>query len=126
MKKHYYTNDILSICDGHHLTVDEIFEQVQKKFPEAGKSTIYRNVEQLAKKGELTKVSGIAKKILFEKSKENHAHFICSDSGKVIDIQLNNIPEISRKNFLEKIQASQSNILSVDNLDIKIYGKLSA
>lgn len=49
MKTHFYTDKIIEICDNHHLTVDEIFEQIQIFFPEAGKSSIYRNVEDLAK-----------------------------------------------------------------------------
>jgi Fe2+ or Zn2+ uptake regulation protein len=47
MKTHYYTKDIIDICDNKHLTVDEIFQYFSKKYPEAGKSSIYRNVEGL-------------------------------------------------------------------------------
>lgn len=50
MKTHFYTQDIIDICDNNHLTVDEIFEMVAKKHPNAGKSSIYRNVEELAEK----------------------------------------------------------------------------
>jgi Fe2+ or Zn2+ uptake regulation protein len=49
MKTHYYTGDIVNICDMKHLTVEQIFEEISKKFPEAGKSSIYRNVEELVK-----------------------------------------------------------------------------
>jgi len=47
MKTHYYTQNIINICDKKHLTVEQIFEKISEKFPEAGKSSIYRNVEQL-------------------------------------------------------------------------------
>jgi Fe2+ or Zn2+ uptake regulation protein len=50
MKTHYYTQDIINICDMKHLTVEEIFEEISKNFPDAGKSSIYRNVEQLVAK----------------------------------------------------------------------------
>ena len=47
MKTHYYTQDIINICNKKHLTVEEIFEEISKIFPSAGKSSIYRNVEEL-------------------------------------------------------------------------------
>jgi Fe2+ or Zn2+ uptake regulation protein len=56
MKVHYYTAEIVDICDNNHLTVSEIYEKISSKYPEAGKSSIYRNVEELVDKGELKKV----------------------------------------------------------------------
>ncbi len=120
MKKHYYTDAILEICDHHHFTVDEIFQKIQEKFPEAGKSSIYRNVEQLAEKGDLTKILGIKKKAFFEKTKEPHAHFICQKSGKILDIPLSETGEFSLKNIQKKYNISQ-----IKNIDIKIHGTLA-
>jgi Fe2+ or Zn2+ uptake regulation protein len=57
MKLHYYKEDIVNICDNKHLTVEEIFEQIKKDYPEAGKSSIYRNVEQLVESNDLRKVT---------------------------------------------------------------------
>lgn len=56
MKTHYYTNEIIDICDCNHLTVAEIYTRISNKYPEAGKSSIYRNVEELVEKGDLRKV----------------------------------------------------------------------
>jgi len=56
MKTHYYTNEIIDICDSKHLTVAEIYTKISDKYPEAGKSSIYRNVEELVEKGDLRKV----------------------------------------------------------------------
>lgn len=89
MKTHFYTDKIIEICDNHHLTVDEIFEQIQIFFPEAGKSSIYRNVEDLAKQWILKKVEWIGKKSYFEKTKNEHIHLIDTVSGKIIDLDIN-------------------------------------
>jgi Fur family peroxide stress response transcriptional regulator len=56
MKKHYYLDRIVEVCDHKHLTVDEIFTALKEEFPEVGKSSVYRNVEELSKKGELVKI----------------------------------------------------------------------
>ncbi|MDP3381634.1 MAG: transcriptional repressor [bacterium] len=50
MKIHYYTEEIIKICDCQHLTVEDIYDKISKKYPEAGKSSIYRNVEELVNK----------------------------------------------------------------------------
>ncbi|MEA3387477.1 MAG: transcriptional repressor [Patescibacteria group bacterium] len=50
MKTHYYKDNILAICDKRHLTVEQIFEEISNKFSDAGKSSIYRNVEDMVKK----------------------------------------------------------------------------
>jgi Fe2+ or Zn2+ uptake regulation protein len=59
MKTHYYCDDIVATCDNKHLTVDEIFELMSDKYPEVGKSSIYRNVERLAESGKLRKLCGV-------------------------------------------------------------------
>lgn len=109
MKTHYYTNEILNICDGFHLSVEEVYQQISKKFPEAGKSSIYRNVEELVKKWELKKVIWIWKKAYFEKNNWNHIHLIDKNSGKIFDLDENiNIPNLP-KNF------------QISDMDIKLF-----
>jgi Fe2+ or Zn2+ uptake regulation protein len=49
MKRHYYHEEILKICDNKHLTAEEIFEKLKKKYHQVGISTVYRNVEELTK-----------------------------------------------------------------------------
>ena len=99
MKTHYYTKDIVKICDKRHLTVEEIFEEISKIFPEAGKSSIYRNVEELVKEGYLRKINGLGKKAYFEKNNWEHIHLIDEKTWKIFDleeqIEIKNLP----KNF---------------------------
>ncbi|MBW7954509.1 transcriptional repressor [Candidatus Gracilibacteria bacterium] len=112
MKTKFYTKDIIEICDNKHLTVDEIFELISKKYPLAGKSSIYRNVEELSLSGELKKVVGASKKTYFEKSKHPHIHLIDEETGKIIDIDIDKIPNFSLPNGFE-----------INDFDIKFYGK---
>ena len=111
MKTHYYTKDIIKICDKKHLTVDEIFKEISKIFPEAWKSSIYRNVEQLVESWELRKVIWIWKKAYFEKNIWDHIHLIDEKTWEIFDLEekleIKNLP----KNF------------NVKNMDIKIFWK---
>lgn len=113
MKTHYYREDILKICDDRHLTVDEIFAELSEIYPEAGRSSVYRNVEEMVKIGELNKIVGLWKKAFFEKAEHghNHIHLIDKNTGEIFDleenIQILNLPE----NFL------------ISDMDIKIFGE---
>ena len=113
MKKHYYKDDIISVCDKKHLTVEEIFSEVNNKYPLAWKSSIYRNVEELVESWELRKVIWIWKKAYFEKNSWDHIHLIDKNSGEIFDfhneIEIKNLP----KNF------------SIKNMDIKVWGEFN-
>ena len=113
MKTHYYTQDIINICNAKHLTVEQIFEKISKKFPEAGKSSIYRNVEQLVESWELRKVVWIWKKAYFEKNNWNHIHLIDEKTWEIFDLEEN----IEIKNLPKNFKTS--------NMDIKIFGNFS-
>ena len=113
MKKHFYQQDIIDICTENHLTVDAIFAEIQKKYPKAGRSTIYRNVEEMCDTKKLTKIIGVGAKAYFEATKKPHAHFICRETGVIHDIPL---PVLD----LSHLPSS----CSIENIDIRIYGKL--
>lgn len=48
MRKHQYRQVICEVCDCHHRTAEDVFLAVQKKYPQVGKATIYRNLESLS------------------------------------------------------------------------------
>lgn len=109
MKIHYYTKDILNICKKDHLTVDDIFQKISKKYPEAWKSSIYRNVEELVKEWKLKKVIWIWKKAYFEKNIWSHIHLIDDKTWNIIDFNL----EINFQNL--------PNEFNISKIDFKIF-----
>lgn len=114
MKTHFYTQEIIDICENKHLSVDEIFTSISEKYPEAGKSSIYRNVEELTSHGKLKKVTWIGKKTYFEKAKLPHIHLIDEVTWEIVDIEISSLPEFGiPKNF------------DVKDFDIKIFWKIT-
>lgn len=113
MKKHYYKNHIMNICDKKHLTVEEIFSEINKKYPNSGRSSIYRNVEELVESGELRKVIWLWKKAYFEKNNWDHIHLIDRNTWEIFDlsedIKIRNLP----------------NNFSIKNMDVKIFWEFS-
>jgi len=113
MKTHFYTDEIIKICNCKHLSVEDIYERILKKFPDAGKSSIYRNVEELVITNDLKKIIWVWKKAYFEKNIWNHIHLIDNKTGKIKDldenIKVTNLP----KNF------------KISDIDIKIFWEFS-
>lgn len=97
MKRHYYKEDIKNICLDKHITVDQIFEEVQKKHPSAWRSTIYRNVDEMVVEGSLKKLCWIWTKALYEAENEPHVHLIDELSWEIMDLPVSavsfNLPE---------------------------------
>lgn len=112
MKTHFYTNEIIKICDNNHLTVDEIFEILSKKFPNAWKSSVYRNVEELSQKWELKKVIWAWKKTFFEKTKKEHIHLIDTESWKILDLDIDITSWLNLPVWFK-----------IDEMDVKIFWK---
>lgn len=112
MKTHAYLLDIKEICKNNHLTVDQIFEKLKKSNPKVGRSTVYRNVEEMTKLWVLTKIIWIQDKALYELVGDNHIHLIDTESGYIKDLDIDNIniPWIPY-NF------------TVDYMNVDIYGK---
>lgn len=110
MKTHYYTQNIINICDKKHLTVEEIFSEISELFSEAGKSSIYRNVEELVKSWELKKVTWIWKKAYFEKNNWDHIHLVDKNTWKIFDLE----EKISIKNLPKNFNISW--------MDVNIFG----
>ncbi len=86
MKLHYYYDDILNICKNKHLTADDVFVILKKKYPSIWISTVYRNLDNLIKKWELTKITNIWKKAYFEINKWIHMHLFDKSTWNIIDI----------------------------------------
>jgi len=114
MKTHYYREDIMKICDKKHLTVEEIFDEVNKLYNDAWKSTIYRNVEEMVETWDLKKVVWVWKKAFFELNCGNHIHLVDINTWEIIDLP----EEIVVPNLPENFK--------VKNMDIKLFWEFSS
>ena len=99
MKTPYYYGDILKICENNHLTADEIFVKLKKKYPTVWISTIYRNLKYLTKVWKLKKITSLWKKTYFEKNKWFHIHLFDKANWKIIDLAPENFNIKLPKNF---------------------------
>ena len=114
MKIHYYLDDIVEICNMQHLTVEEIYSRLLKLDKNISKSSVYRNVEELAKAWKLKKICWVGKKSYFEKNIWDHIHLVDENLWTIVDLDISKLvlPELP-KNF------------KMNNLDVKVYWSFS-
>ena len=83
-----------------HPTVDEVFEEIKKEHPAIGKTTVYRNLRQLAQNGEIGQVTMPCSTERYDKRSDPHYHFKCDHCGQLLDVDmahLEDIDEIARR-----------------------------
>lgn len=78
------------VCEqtpGTHATTRDIFAAVARRRPGIGYSTIYRALDRLCALGLVAevRVPGGASAV-YEPARTNHAHFLCTDCGRVDDV----------------------------------------
>lgn len=67
-----------------HPSAETVYDEVKKKLPRISRGTVYRNLKNLKRKGEIQEISsGIA---YFDGDIASHAHFICKKCHKIFDI----------------------------------------
>lgn len=85
-----------------HPTADLVYSNIRQDCPNISLGTVYRNLTLLADLGEIQRLrvgDGIDH---FDADTSSHYHFICSDCGAVIDLEMesiDNITDIAGKNF---------------------------
>ncbi len=70
-----------------HPTADEIYFEVRKQLPNISLGTVYRNLDNLTKSGQITKlfVSGEVKN--FDGNTSYHHHIQCQNCGSICDVR---------------------------------------
>jgi Fur family transcriptional regulator, ferric uptake regulator len=71
----------------HHISAEEIFERLRKKYPYANISTVYRTLELLKELGLAAEISvGDGTVRYHARENSRHHHLLCTKCGKMIDL----------------------------------------
>jgi Fur family peroxide stress response transcriptional regulator len=71
-----------------HMNIDQLYKSLLIKFPSISLATIYKNVNAMIEICFLSEVKLPNKKSVYELTKQEHSHVVCSKCGDVIDITL--------------------------------------
>lgn len=73
-----------------HLTVEQIYTILKKKYSKVVMATVYNNVNRLWKTGRIHKVAVENMPDRYDRA-EKHDHLICKKCGKLVDISLEDL-----------------------------------
>lgn len=80
-----------------HLTAEEALILTKEKNISISIASIYRFLGKLADEGYIRRVSVPGQPDVFDKTMDNHGHFVCSVCGKVKDLMIRDLKEIIYK-----------------------------
>ena len=78
-----------------HPTADIIYMNVRQQLPNISLGTVYRNLTLLADIGEIQRLRVGDGVDHFDADISPHYHFVCTECGNVVDLQMDNIDSIN-------------------------------
>ena len=99
----------------NHPTIEEIYSLIVKEHPSISKTTVYRNLRQLAAGGMIRRVSlpdGLER---YDDRTDQHYHFRCRDCGQTLDVDIDYLADIN-----EAVQGKYG--VQVDEHDVVFMG----
>ncbi len=87
-----YEKEIYNIINtsAEHLTVEQVFENLRKKYPKVVLATVYNNINKLWENELIRKVSIEGMPDRYDRIKK-HDHLVCKECGKLVDISLEDL-----------------------------------
>ena len=114
VKIHMYKKEIKKICMYKHLVIEDIVKRLREKFPKAGLSTVYRNLDEMVADKELIKLKVLGWKWVYEANVWQHAHLVDNKTGKIVDVDISKLDT----SFIPKDFCAES-------IEINIYWEFS-
>ena len=117
--------EVLNNRPGKHMTAEEIYDCVRKKYPEIGLATVYRTIQLLSELNLIDKLNlddGYVRYEIGHQSSEeachHHHHLICLDCGNIYAFQ---------DDLLETLENRIKETLGFEVVDheVKLYGHCS-
>ena len=100
-----------------HISADEIYAEVVKKYPHVNISTVYRTLELLNRLDLVTETDLGGGRVRYHPAdKGHHHHLVCQECGKIIDL------DESVLLSLEKVLLGEYNF-SADLRHLAIFGR---
>lgn len=98
-----YEKEVYSIIttSTEHLTVEQIYSVLKKKYPKVVMATVYNNVNKLWKAGCIRKVAVENMPDRYDRTVK-HDHLVCQRCGKLADVSLEDLTASLRRQVGEE------------------------
>ncbi|GHS97451.1 transcriptional repressor [Synergistales bacterium] len=77
-----------------HVTADEVYDTIVKKYPNISRGTVYRNLNVLSELGEIRKIEIPSEAVRYDYLCHEHYHVICIKCGQIFDVEMEFIPDL--------------------------------
>lgn len=78
----------------NHPTADMVYMHVKTEYPNISLGTVYRNLNLLTDMGQAIKINTPNGGDRFDGRIVPHNHFICTECGEVVDLEMNEISDV--------------------------------
>ena len=85
-KKRQAIFDLLKNTD-EHPSAESIYRQLKPVYPDLSMGTVYRNLKEMKEEGLIASVAVVKDRERFDGCTDQHTHVICSECGKIIDLE---------------------------------------
>ena len=69
-----------------HPSAEMLYARLKPEFPDLSLGTVYRNLAMFIRDGDAVSVGTVAGQERYDADTHPHAHFICSECGRVLDV----------------------------------------
>lgn len=90
-----YSSGILEIVSeaGRHLTAEQVFLEMKKRYPSVVMATIYNNLNALSAQGLIRRLSVEGQPDRYDRN-SRHDHLLCRRCGEIRDVFLEDLTEL--------------------------------
>ena len=74
-----------------HPSAEQLYELLKPEYPDLSLGTVYRNLGVLLDEGKIVSIGKVDGEERFDAATHDHAHFVCSKCGAVIDVALDGL-----------------------------------
>lgn len=76
-----------------HPSAESIYQQLKPIYPDLSLGTVYRNLKEMEGDGTIASVTVVNARERFDGRTDSHTHAICTDCGKIIDLDEITLPQ---------------------------------
>lgn len=99
-RKHSKKRDAILQCicsTKSHPSAEWVYQQLKPQIPDLSLGTVYRNISMFKADGTIQSIGTVAGLERYDGNTDPHTHFICTGCGKVIDLELVELPQATLK-----------------------------
>jgi Fur family peroxide stress response transcriptional regulator len=94
-----------------HINIDNLYKNLQSKFPTISLATIYKNLNTMQDKDFVCEVKIPHQKSVYEITKKKHSHVVCSNCNEIVDIEITTTKLTEEAKSLSGYQLDDSSIV---------------